>query len=80
MSEPLKGIKVIDLSCLLPGGYCSLILAYYGADVICIEDRRCEPEPCFDMVYCKRGTWYRTLRQMKERRSFLFQLKKQMSW
>jgi len=51
MSEPLKGIKVIDLSRLLPGPYCSSILANYGADVICIEDLRYESEPRIDMLY-----------------------------
>ncbi len=36
----LDGITVIDLSRLLPGPYCSMILADHGARVIAIEDRR----------------------------------------
>ena len=36
----LKGIKVLDLSRLLPGPYCSMILADHGAEVIAVEDRR----------------------------------------
>lgn len=36
----LTGIKVIDLSRLLPGPYCSMILADHGARVIAVEDRR----------------------------------------
>jgi crotonobetainyl-CoA:carnitine CoA-transferase CaiB-like acyl-CoA transferase len=36
----LKGIKIIDLSRLLPGPYCSMILADHGAEVISIEDKR----------------------------------------
>lgn len=36
----LFGIKVIDLSRLLPGPYCSMILADHGAEVIAVEDKR----------------------------------------
>jgi len=36
----LDGITVIDLSRLLPGPYCSMIMADHGARVIAIEDRR----------------------------------------
>jgi alpha-methylacyl-CoA racemase len=38
MTLPLDGIRVLDLSRLLPGGYCSLLLADYGADVLKVED------------------------------------------
>ncbi len=40
MSGALAGIKVIDLSRMLPGPYCSMILADHGARVIAIEDKR----------------------------------------
>lgn len=36
----LKGLTVLDLSRLLPGPFCSMILADHGARVIAIEDRR----------------------------------------
>jgi crotonobetainyl-CoA:carnitine CoA-transferase CaiB-like acyl-CoA transferase len=36
----LSGITVLDISRLLPGPYCSMILADHGARVIAIEDRR----------------------------------------
>ena len=35
---PLAGLKVLDLSRLLPGGFCSLLLADFGADVVKVED------------------------------------------
>jgi crotonobetainyl-CoA:carnitine CoA-transferase CaiB-like acyl-CoA transferase len=35
---PLAGVRVLDLSRLLPGGFCSLLLADYGAEVLKVED------------------------------------------
>ena len=35
---PLDGVRVLDLSRLLPGGFCSLMLADFGADVLKVED------------------------------------------
>ena len=37
MSMPLAGVRVIDLSRLVPGPYCSLLLAEHGADVIVVR-------------------------------------------
>ncbi len=45
----LSDVKVLDLSRLLPGGFCSLLLADFGADVLKVEDTgmgdyiRCAP-------------------------------------
>ena len=40
MSLPLEGLRVLDLTRLLPGGFCSLLLADFGADVVKVEDTR----------------------------------------
>ena len=47
MIGSLNGIKVLDLSRLLPGPYCSMVLADHGAEVISIEDRRFEADDLF---------------------------------
>jgi crotonobetainyl-CoA:carnitine CoA-transferase CaiB-like acyl-CoA transferase len=43
----IAGLKVLDLSRMLPGPYWSMILADHGADVIAIEDRRFAADDLF---------------------------------
>ncbi|MFN2612523.1 MAG: CaiB/BaiF CoA transferase family protein [Solirubrobacterales bacterium] len=40
MNAALSDVKVLDLSRLLPGGFCSLMLADFGAEVLKVEDTR----------------------------------------
>lgn len=39
MGLPLEDIKILDLSMVLPGPFCTQLLADYGAEVIKVEDR-----------------------------------------
>ncbi len=43
----LTGVKVLDISRLLPGPYCSMILADHGAEVTAVEDRRFKADNLF---------------------------------
>jgi crotonobetainyl-CoA:carnitine CoA-transferase CaiB-like acyl-CoA transferase len=43
----LEGVRVLDLSRLLPGPFCSMILADHGADVISVEDKKFQSDGLF---------------------------------
>jgi len=55
----LDGITVVDLSRLLPGPYCSMILADHGARVIAVENKR----------FMADGLFFNTINRNKEHMS-----------
>ena len=68
----LSGITVLDLSRLLPGPYCSMILADHGARVIAVEDRRfAEEAGLTEAVYRNKAHMTLNLKSDAGRRVFL---------
>lgn len=43
----LAGVRVLDLSRLLPGPYCSMLLADHGAEVLAIENKKFQDDGLF---------------------------------
>ncbi|HHP7236468.1 MAG TPA: CaiB/BaiF CoA transferase family protein [Desulfobacterales bacterium] len=67
----LAGILVLDLSRLLPGPYCSMMLADHGARVIAVEDRRFQQDDFFaDTVYRNKEHMTLNLKHREGRRIF----------
>lgn len=53
-APPLAGVRVLDLSALGPGPFCSMLLADFGADVVTVE-RPGTPLPFDPAKYLARG-------------------------
>lgn len=77
MTLPLDNIKVIDLSRMLPGPYCSMILSDLGADVIHVNDPSfaySSPPPFFQKERYRESAFNSIL--MRNKRSIDLNLKK----
>jgi len=61
MRGALSETLVIDLSRLLPGPYCSMILADHGARVIAVEDRRFAADALPELSHINRNKEHMTL-------------------
>jgi len=51
--RPLHGVRVLDVSGLGPGPFCSMLLSDYGAEVVAVE--RPDPEPFDPSPFFSRG-------------------------
>jgi crotonobetainyl-CoA:carnitine CoA-transferase CaiB-like acyl-CoA transferase len=77
MSLPLKGKIILDLSRMLPGPYCTMILSDLGADVIRIEDPNYpygNPGPFFQKKGYRESSFHSIL--MRNKKSITLNLKK----
>jgi crotonobetainyl-CoA:carnitine CoA-transferase CaiB-like acyl-CoA transferase len=74
MARPLDGIKVLDLTRLLPGPFLSMILADLGADVVKVEDPRLG-DYLRPMPPAKHGVSGRFLAVNRDKRSLALDLK-----
>ncbi len=74
----LSGIKVLDLSRLLPGPYCSMILADHGARVISIEGKRFMADNLFVPVINRNKEHMSLDLKTKEGKDIFFRLVKDM--
>jgi len=76
MSLPLEGKVILDLSRMLPGPYCSMILSDLGADVIRIEDPNYpygNPGPYFQKGNYRESAFHSIL--MRNKKSITLNLK-----
>ena len=72
---PLKGLKVLDLSRVLAGPYCTMMLADFGADVIKIEPPVGDDSRAFCPFVGKESAYFMSLNRNK--RSMVLDFKNQ---
>jgi alpha-methylacyl-CoA racemase len=65
-ARPLRGITVVDLTRLLPGPYCTQLLAQLGADVLKIEDPGAgDPTRSMPPLHAGVGVYFKLLNRGK---------------
>ena len=65
-ARPLEGVRVLDLTRLLPGAYATLLMADLGADVVKIEDPRGgDPARAMPPIVGGAGVYFRLLNRNK---------------
>lgn len=74
--KPLTGCRILDLSTLLPGPYCSWLLASFGAEVIKIEPAAGDPlrtmnPAMFTMLHRGKKSVVLDLKQVDDRKTLL---------
>lgn len=78
MTLPLEGIRVIDLSRMLPGPYCTMILSDLGAEIIRVEDPKYpygNPPPFFQKGRYRDSAFNSII--MRNKKSITLNLKKE---
>jgi len=73
VAPPLSGIRVVDLSRVLAGPYCTLLLSMLGADVIKVEDKSGDESRTWPPMVGDSGATYNALNFNK--RSIVIDLK-----
>ncbi|QLG63913.1 CaiB/BaiF CoA transferase family protein [Halorarum salinum] len=65
-SKPLEGLRVIDFSGMISGGFATMQLADFGADVVSVEHPR-KPDPLREWPPFDEGTslWYKSIGRNK---------------
>ena len=69
---PLTGVRVLDLSRLLPGPACSWYLSEMGADVVCLEPLKGTPARFLPPLYQNEGSYFTALHGGKKSGAVLF--------
>lgn len=77
MSKPLEGIRILDLTRVLSGPYCTMLLADMGAEVIKIENVRGDDSRAYPPFDKGISAYYANLNRNKKSVKLNYAMKKQ---